>query len=120
MSVDPGSATLLALQRQVAERLEQAEQISRQKEAELLAEIEVENGVRVENTGVKSKAQMKRERQRQKQKEQAARDEVSALLDQLGLAEHLRLCLDNEMDIGATANWFRAPHDNRLAADDAI
>ena len=120
LSVDPGSATLLALQRQAAERLEHAEQISRQKEAELLAEIEVENGVRVENTGVKSKAQMKRERQRQKQKEQAARDEVSALLDQLGLAEHLRLCLDNEMDIGATANWFRAPHDNRLAADDAI
>ena len=71
MSVDPGSATLLALQRQVAERLEQAEQISRQKEAKLLAEIEVENGGKVENTGAKSIAQMKRERQRQKQKEGA-------------------------------------------------
>ena len=49
MAADPCSATLLALQRQVAERLEQAEQISRQKEAELLAEIEVENGGTVEN-----------------------------------------------------------------------
>ena len=43
MSADPDtcSATLFALQLQAAERLEQAEQISRQKEAELLAEIEV-------------------------------------------------------------------------------
>ena len=59
----------------------------------------------VELAGAKSKAQMKRERQRRKQKEQAARDEVAALLNQLGLAEHLRLCLDNEMplDIGASA-----------------
>ena len=101
LSADPGSATLLALQRQAAERLEQAEQISRQKEAELLAEIEVENGGTVENTGAKSKAQMKRERQRLKHKEQAARDEVSAVLDELGLADHLPLCLDNKMDIGA-------------------
>ena len=101
LSADPGRVTLLALQRQAAERLEEAEHISRQKEAELLAEIEVENGGRVENTGVKSKAQMKRERQRQKHKEQAACDEVSAVLDQLGLAGHLPLCLDNKMDIGA-------------------
>ena len=69
----------------------------------MLAEIEVESGGRVENAGAKSKAQLKRERQRRKQKEQAARDEVSAILDQLGLAEHLRLCMDNEMDIGASA-----------------
>ena len=103
LSADPGSATLLALQRQAAERLEHA--VSRQREAKLLPEIEVENGVRVDNTGAKSKAQMKRERQRRKQKEQAARDEVAALQNQLGLAEHLRLCLDNEMplDIGASA-----------------
>ena len=75
----------------------------------MLAEIEVESGGRVENTGAKSKAQMKWERQRRKQKEQAARNEVSAVLDQLGLAEHLPLCLDNKMDIGATAPWS-APH----------
>ena len=53
--------------------------------------------------GAMSKAQMKRERRRQRQKEQAARDEVAALLDELGLAEHLTLCLDNEMDVGAPA-----------------
>ena len=103
LSADPGSATLLALQRQAAQWLEQAEEISRRREAELLAEIEVESGGRMENAGSKSKAQLKRERQRRKQKEQAARDEVSAILDQLGLAEHLRLCMDNEMDIGASA-----------------
>ena len=67
LSADPDSATLLALQRQAAERLEHA--VSRQREAKLLPEIEVENGVRVDNTGAKSKAQMKRERQRRKQKE---------------------------------------------------
>ena len=67
----------------------------------------MENRGRVENNGAKSKAQMKRERQQQKQ---AARDEVSAVLDQLGLAEHLPLCLDNEMDIGATAKTVIQPH----------
>ena len=36
LAADPGSATLLALQRQVADRLEKAEEISREKEAELL------------------------------------------------------------------------------------
>ena len=45
LSADPGSATLLALQRQVAERLGQAEQIARQNEAELLAEIKRERMV---------------------------------------------------------------------------
>ena len=51
----------------------------------------------------KSKAQKKRERQRQKQKGQAARDEVSRLLDQLGLTEYLWTLVEHEMDIGASA-----------------
>ena len=128
LSADLGSALLLALQQQAAEQLEQAEQIASQKEAELLAELEGEiragrggegrergrrrggrgggggtGGGVAEPAGAKSKAQMKRERQRRRQKEQAARDELAALLDELGLSKHLTLCLDNEMDVGAPA-----------------
>ena len=111
---EPGSAPLLAPRWEAAEQLEQAEQIASQKEAELLAELEGEiragrgggggtGGGVAEPAGAKSKAQMKRERQRRRQKEQAARDELAALLDELGLSKHLTLCLDNEMDVGAPA-----------------
>ena len=63
-----------------------------------------EVGWRRLSVGTMSKAQMKRERRRQRHKEhQAARGEVAVLLDELGLSEHLTLCLDNEMDVGASA-----------------
>ena len=119
-ATDDGATALMAaaISRQVAQRLERAEQIARQKEDEMLAELEEENGRgggAAEPVGAKSKAQMKRERQRRRQNEQAARDELAALLDQLGLSEHLTLCLDNEMDIGASATLDHPPFDTLVA-----
>ena len=116
----PGDAELQQLSAEAGRLLEEAdvaaETRAKAAEAELLAMLDEEDGSAAAaaaaaaamaaaspRAAIKSKAQKKRERQKQKQKEQAARAEVSALLDQLGLAEHLPLCLDNEMDICAPA-----------------
>ena len=188
LSADPGSAALVALQRQAAERHEDAEQIARQNADELLAEIEGESAAGVEQTELaKEKARKKKEKKQRQleakrrteaEKEAAARialgsaepaaqlsgleseamqggepaegqkakakkkkrnknskktkksqpvdlgnivepgvaanaalaleleleqDEVAVLLCQLGLSEHLKRCLENEMDVGAFA-----------------
>ena len=188
LSADPGSAALLALQQQVTVRLEQAEQIARQREAELLAELEGESAASVEQSeqakekarkkkekkqrqleakrrteaeneaavrvalgppepaaqlsgleseamkdgepaeGQKTKAKKKKRNKNSKKTKKSQpvdlgnivepgvaanaalalelkpeQDEVAVLLCQLGLSEHLKRCLENEMDVGAFA-----------------
>ena len=90
LSADPGSAPLLALQRQAVERLEHAEQIASQREAELLAEIEGESAAGVEQSELAKEKARKKKEKKQRQldaKRRAEAEEEAAAHVALGPAE---------------------------------